>query len=490
MNQRQEELTIPSKLMFFVTRKARFKVARGGRGSAKSGSIARALVARTANLKNKVLCTRELQNSIADSVHSLLKGCIDRLKLEMYFDTTAATIRAYTGSTFIFKGLRNNISEVKSLDDVDICWVEEAQGISGKIWDILIPTIRNKGSEIWVSYNPDEENDDTHQRFGKMKDEYGNPKFKFYDQAFSYEKGKLVLMPGSTEEYFEIWESKHNDNQDNPLEDGNHWSCYMISREVNYVDNPFFESTELYAEMMSCRELDPEKYKNIWLGQAKSRSDAQVFKDKWKVEAFVTPPVSEMHHNRIFFGADWGTIDPTTLIRCFIKDGKLYIDYEAWEKGTELGGIDGLFQTVPESKDWKMYGDSARPDIIKMLANIKPKPYKIFSVKKTTVSLDPLDKQKAKSYIESGIEYLKSFEKIIIHPRCVRTIEEFTNFKYRVDKTGIILTEYEDGPIKYDHIMDALRYALSEYIARPKTTMADIARARQNWNKQQNQKQQ
>ncbi|MGL5113635.1 MAG: PBSX family phage terminase large subunit [Flavobacterium sp.] len=458
-------IELPNKLHFLLDKKARFKVARGGRGSAKSGSIARGLNVRAITKPLTILCTRELQNSIADSVHSLLTDCAEQMGVYKLFDVTAATIRTANGSNFIFKGLRNNISEVKSLHDVDICWVEEAQGISGKIWDILIPTIRNKDSEIWISYNPNEDTDPTHQKFGKIN-------FPFWEENQKYEKGRLLTDPESIPSNFTIWESRKNDN-DQPLGEGEFWSRYMISVEVNYVDNPFFEGTELYAEMMASKELKPEEYKNIWLGQPKSRSDLQVFKDKWVVDPFITPPVSEMYHKRIFFGADWGTIDPTTLIRCFIKDGKLYIDYEAWETGTELNAIDGLFQTVPESKNWKIYGDSSRPDIIKLLQNQK---YKIFSVKKTTVSLDPLDRQKAKGYIESGVEYIRNFDKVVIHPRCVKTIEEFTNFKHKIDKTGIILPEFESG---FDHLIDALRYALSEYISRPKTTMADIARAKQ-----------
>ena len=453
---------VPEKMAFLVRLKSRFKVVRGGRGSGKSGSVARGLIGKSLEKPTKVLCTRELQNSIGDSVHSLLRGTIDGCGASSLYETTLTSIKGFNDSYFLFKGLRNNINEIKSLDNVDICWVEEASGIDGKTWDILIPTIRNRGSEIWISYNPDEENDATHQRFGKIN-------FPFWDKDKIYAKGELATELGSVESNFTVWESEI-DNNTNPQDETRGWKRYMVSVEVNYFDNKFFRETELYAEMLACKTLDPEKYNNIWLGQPKSRSDAQVFKDKWRVETFITPPVSEMHHKRLFFGADWGTIDPTTCIRSFIKDRKLHIDYEAWEKGTELNAIDGLFQTVPESKKWKMYGDSSRPDIIKLL---QKQGYKIFSVKKTTISLDPLDRQKAKGYIESGVEYLKNFEKIVIHPRCVRTIEEFTKFKYKTDKTsGLILPEYESG---FDHLIDALRYALSEYISRPKTTMADIA---------------
>lgn len=386
-----------------------------------SWAAAISLVVLAVNRKIKVLCTRELQNSINDSVHSLLKGAIERAGLTASFEITLTSIRAANGSEFIFKGLRNNINEIKSLEGIDICWVEEAAKISQAGWDTLIPTIRKTGSEIWITFNPDEELDETYQRF--------------------------VKKPRTN----------------------------SIVSEVNYIDNPFFETTSLWQDMEDDRLMDPEKYNNIWLGQPKTRSDAQVFKDKWMIQDFITPHHSEMHHKRIFFGADFGfNPDPATLIRCWIRDRRLYIDYEAYQSGVPLDGLDGLYQTVPGSKEWKIWGDSARPDIINKLQG---QGYKIFSVKKTTVSQDPTERQKAESYIQSGIDYLRNFEKIVVHPRCKQTINELTNYKYKVDKnTGIILPEIID---KYSHLIDALRYSLAEYISKPKTSMADIVRAHQ-----------
>ena len=143
----------------------RYKVFRGGRGGAKSWGIARALVIMAASKKLRILCTREVQNSIKDSVHKLLKDQIEMLGLNPWFRITNEMITTTCGSEFLFKGLRFDPLGIKSTEGVDICWVEEAQSVSADSWDILIPTIRKEGSEIWVSFNPGEETDPTYQRF-------------------------------------------------------------------------------------------------------------------------------------------------------------------------------------------------------------------------------------------------------------------------------------------------------------------------------------
>lgn len=146
-------------------RPARYKVFYGGRGGRKSWEFAQALLARTYTGKLRVLCARELQNSISDSVHKLLSDRIRALGLYPYFKITQNAITSFTGSEFAFKGLRANKEELKSMEGVDICWVEEAVDVSAESWDILLPTIRKAHSEIWISFNPNEETDETYQRF-------------------------------------------------------------------------------------------------------------------------------------------------------------------------------------------------------------------------------------------------------------------------------------------------------------------------------------
>lgn len=388
-------IQLPKKLQFLLKEKARFKVVYGGRGSAKSSSMARALIIKALQEKNRILCTRELQNSISDSVHRLLTDIIYSNELDSFFEITKTSIKSTNGSEFIFKGVKNNINEIKSLEGIDICWVEEAQKISEISWDILIPTIRKSGSEIWICFNPDEKDDPTYQRF-------------------------IINPPANT-----------------------------IVVKINYDDNKWFSDTELVAEMEYDRQFRPEIYENKWLGNIKKVSEALIFKNKFEVREFETPKLDDVFENRFYFGIDFGfSNDPTAFIRCFIRDGFLYIDQEAGGIGVEMQQIKPfILDKIPESKKWIIYGDCSRPETI---AFIKREGYNIQSCNKWNGSLD------------DGIEYLKSFKKIIIHPRCKNTIEEFNFYSYKVDKiSGAILPVVVD---KYNHYCDALRYSLDGYI--------------------------
>ena len=159
------EAWFPEKLRF-VFEPARYKVVRGGRGSGKSWGFARALLIMGAQRPLRVLCTREIQKSIAQSVHQLLRDQIESLGLAHLYEVLATEIRGKNGTQFFFSGLSDQTAEsLKSFEGVDVCWCEEAQAISRRSWDILIPTIRKDGSEIWVSFNPQLESDETYRRF-------------------------------------------------------------------------------------------------------------------------------------------------------------------------------------------------------------------------------------------------------------------------------------------------------------------------------------
>ena len=145
--------------------KSRYKVLYGGRGGAKSWGVARALLILGAKKPIRVLCAREFQTSIKDSVHKLLCDQIEALGLLGFYEITQASIRGSNGTEFAFAGLKNNVANIKSFEGVDICWVEEAQTTSRLSWNILIPTIRKQDSEIWITFNPELESDETYQRF-------------------------------------------------------------------------------------------------------------------------------------------------------------------------------------------------------------------------------------------------------------------------------------------------------------------------------------
>lgn len=159
------EAWFPDKLRFLF-QPARYKVVRGGRGSGKSWGFARSLLIQGSSRTLRVLCTREVQKSIQQSVHQLLKDQIEALGLSSFYEVLATEIRGKNGTQFFFSGLSDQTAEsLKSFEGVDVCWCEEAQAISKRSWDILIPTIRKDGSEIWVSFNPQLESDETFRRF-------------------------------------------------------------------------------------------------------------------------------------------------------------------------------------------------------------------------------------------------------------------------------------------------------------------------------------
>jgi phage terminase large subunit len=156
---------IPEPIVPVLFSPARYKVLYGGRGSAKSWSVARALLVKGLERPLRILCAREFQNSIQDSVHALLADQIRGMGLDGHYEIQRARIVGRNGTTFGFEGLRHNIASIKSYEGADICWVEEAQTVSKESWDILVPTIRKPESEIWVTFNPELDSDETWRRF-------------------------------------------------------------------------------------------------------------------------------------------------------------------------------------------------------------------------------------------------------------------------------------------------------------------------------------
>lgn len=206
--------------------------------------------------------------------------------------------------------------------------------------------------------------------------------------------------------------------------------------KVNYTDNPWFPSV-LRDEMEYDKRRDPDKYQHVWMGEYLRNSQSRVFRN-WKIEDFEAP-ADAIHR----LGADWGfSVDPTVLVRCHIIGRTLYIDYEAYMIGCEIVNTPELFLQVPEAEKWPIVADSARPETIShMRKNGFPK---IMGAVKGPRSL------------EEGIEFLKNYD-IVVHPRCLHTIDELTLYSYKTDPlTGKILPLLED---KKNHVIDALRYA-------------------------------
>lgn len=208
----------------------RYKVYYGGRGGAKSWNFARALLILGAQNPLRVLCAREFQNSISDSVHKLLSDQVTALSLDAFYEVKQAEIRGQNGTEFIFIGLRRNIGNMKSYEGIDVCWVEEAKDVSKTSWETLIPTIRKPGSEIWISFNPELDTDETFLRF--------------------------VRRP--------------------PKE--------SVVRKVTWRDNPWFPDV-LKRERDDLLERDPRAYRNVWEGECRVALEGAIFASELEAAA-------------------------------------------------------------------------------------------------------------------------------------------------------------------------------------------------------------
>lgn len=208
--------------------KARYKIYYGGRGAGKSHSVAKALLIMGARSPIRVLCSREYQTSIKDSVHKLLCDQIELMNMHSIYEITQNSIRGKNGSEFAFVGLKNNVANVKSYEGIDICWVEEAQTVSRMSWNTLIPTIRKEGSEIWVTFNPELETDETYQRF--------------------------VLKPPES----------------------------AVVQKINWSDNPWFPEV-LALEKDALKSRDPSAYQTVWEGLCRLTVDGAIFANEMQV---------------------------------------------------------------------------------------------------------------------------------------------------------------------------------------------------------------
>jgi phage terminase large subunit len=216
-------LQIPEKLKPLLNPR-RYKIMYGGRGGGKSWAVAGALLVQAAQRPLRILCTREIQKSMRESVYRLLCDRIQEIGLGWFYTVTDTEIRGGNGSLFVFSGLQDHtVESIKSYEGIDIVWVEEAQTVGRKSWKTLIPTIRKRESEIWATLNPDMEEDDTYQRF--------------------------IACPETPD----LWRT-----------------------EINWSDNPWFSET-LELERVKCQKLNPDEYDNIWEGKPKRTADGAIY---------------------------------------------------------------------------------------------------------------------------------------------------------------------------------------------------------------------
>ncbi|EKY3117305.1 PBSX family phage terminase large subunit [Cronobacter turicensis] len=418
------DLQIPAKLVpVFTAENVRYRGAYGGRGSAKTRTFAlmsavKAYQAAENGLSGVILCGREYMNSLEESSMEEVKQAIRSVPwLDDYFDIGEKYIRTKNRRvSYVFCGLRHNLDSIKSKARILLAWVDEAESVSDVAWKKLRPTVREAGSEIWVTWNPEKDGSATDKRFRK-----------------SPPKNSIIV-------------------------------------EMNYNDNPWFPAVLEEERLDDLATLDYADYAWIWEGAYLENSNKQVLANRYVVQSF--PDDLWKKADRILFGGDFGFAeDPSTLIRSFILDDCLHIEYEAYGKHVELDDMwkfyagkegatdkqlagwkvtdDAKYPGIPEARRWPIKADNSRPETI---SHIKAQGFNIAAAKKWQGS------------VEDGITFLRGFKKIIIHPRCKETAKEARLYSYKTDRvTGEVLPIIED---KNNHCWDAVRYGLDGLIRR------------------------
>ncbi|NER82629.1 MAG: PBSX family phage terminase large subunit, partial [Leptolyngbya sp. SIO1D8] len=369
---------------------SRYKAAKGGRGGGKSHFLAELLVEKAVcNPNLRAVCIREIQKSLRLSVKQLVEDKIRSLGVSELFTPFNNEIRRNSGNGIIvFQGMQNHTADsIKSLEDFDIAWCEESQNLSQRSLDLLRPTIRKDGSEIWFSWNPEFETDPV-------------------DRFFKPPPADAIVV-----------------------------GCTIF-------DNPFRSET-LWKEMQEDRAVrDFEEYAHVWLGHYKVNSKEHVIADRCKIFEFEP----EEHWDGPYHGGDWGfSQDPTAAVRVWIYDRKLYIEYESYGKALQLDSTaDKWKRDIPGIEKYVVRADNARPESI---SHVQRK-----GIPRLTAA------EKWPGSVEDGIAYLRSFEQIVIHPRCTGIAAEARLWSYKTDRlTGDVLPKLADG---HDHGWDAVRYAL------------------------------
>lgn len=391
-------IKLPQKIAANFAKPALFRVFKGGRGSAKTRSLATMACVYVMRLamageEGVFLCGREHLNSLEESSLEEIKGAIRaEPQLQAFFEVGEKYVRTKCRRiSFVFAGLRHNLDSIKSKARIIGAWIDEAESVSDVAWRKLLPTVRFDGAEIWISYNPESPESATHRRFVQDKPE----------------------------------------------------NCIVTT--VNWQDNPWFPDI-LDQQRREDQVKRPDTYDHVWEGAFLTITDAQVFRGKFEQRDFTPGDLWDGP----YYGMDFGFAqDPTTAVKCWVYDGDLYVEREAGKIGLELDDTaEFIAKRLHGIEQYAIRADSARPESISYLKRHGLP--KIQGVKKWQGS------------VEDGVEFMKSFRKIIIHPTCSSTEREFRLYSYKVDRlSGDILPVIVDDN---NHYIDAIRYALAPMI--------------------------
>lgn len=375
----------------------RYRAAWGGRGSGKSFGFATMAAIWGYAEPLRVLCTRDLQVSIKESFHAELRAAIAAHPwLAGHYDVGVDYLRGANGTEFLFRGLRNNVSAVKSTAKIDLTIVEEAEDVPEKSWLALEPTVfRRPKAEVWVIWNPLLDGSPVDERFRKKP-------------------------PASA-----------------------------LVTEVNWSDNPFFPPELEDLRRLDQERMDPNTYAHVWEGAYLTNSDSQVLAGKVKVMEFKAGGAG---WDGPYHGLDFGFAqDPTAGTKCWVKDSRLWIEYEAGRTGLEIDATAAhLRERIPGIEAHIVRADSARPESINYLQR--------HGLPRCMAA------EKWQGSVEDGIAHLRGYVDIVVHPRCKETIRESRLWSYKVDRlTGDVLPQVVDAN---NHWWDSVRYALAPMIRR------------------------
>lgn len=388
----------------------RYVFVRGGRGGSKSRGIGSYVVARMRSNRIGVLCVREIMRSIKNSSWRILKNEIERQGLNNEFVISDNEIRHINGSYCIFLGVRNNTDEIKGTEGITLLWGDEATPFSAYSLDIIRPTIaRNTGAMAIFSYNPELTDDPIHM------------------MANNPPEGSIVI-------------------------------------DISLEDNPW-ATEDLYAERDRDYATDPDKAAWIWGGKCMSRSNAQVFGGRWRVEEFAVRP----EWDGPYLGLDFGFAqDPNHGVAAWLHGDSIYISHEIYGLGVEIDDLPGLLMGLPQFDKRPIRCDSSRPETISYLTRHG------FPHAKGA--------KKWPGSIEDGVTWLRGHQ-IVIHFRCEKLAEQARLYSHKIDsRTNDILPDIVDAN---NHGWDALRYAVEPMIfgmsEGPASKPGPVPRATRMW---------
>lgn len=393
---------------------ARTRVFKGGRGSGKTRGLAKRSAIRIYQLaelgvEGVFLASREHLNSLDESSMEEIKAAIrSEPWLADYFEIGEKYVRTKNRRiSYAFAGLRHNLDSIKSKARIVGNWTDEAEGVSEIAWRKLVNTLREEGEAAGRHW---------------------------------WAENWISYNPESPES------ATHKRFVANPPED-----CIVTT--VNWSDNPWFPKL-LNAARLEDQRLRPETYDHVWEGEFLTLTDAQVFGGKYVVEEFEPDGSWDGPYQGLDFGF---AQDPTAAVRCFIHDRKLWIRAEAGKTKLELDETSGFIANrIAGFADHVTRADSARPESISYLSR-----HGLPRIKGV---------EKWKGSVEDGVEFIKSFDGVVIHPDCEQTAREFRLYSYKVDRlTGDIQPVIVDAN---NHYIDALRYALAPLVKRREAPVA------------------